>query len=392
MAASTPPLPHLDARQRAHQHQLVEMPDMGDPERLALELVEAGAERHVEIVEHDFPEMVGVMAFRHHDAGQRRRIGLRILALGFQSPRLHRRPRRRADALVAGEDIVEPFLLQHGNRFFQSIEQVDRRRVGPGAHLVVGDDFLPVPIGAHRRIGLRYGKRLFRHRVEAEAGRQHQPLLRAADRHVDAPGVMLVFQRGEPGNGIDHQQCRMFGPIQRFADFERRGDAAGRCLVVHDHHRLDAVRAIGRELCLDLLHIGPAPPVARQEIDVELEFLGNAEPQHGELAGLGHQHLVARLQRVDDRGFPGAGPRRRIDHDRLFGAEDALGGRHHRKAELGEFGAAMIHAGHVHGPQHPVGYVGRSWNLEKMPSSMQHGHGASFPSGFLRLRRPDNTF
>src|SRR5258706_16421653 len=78
------------------------MPDMGDPERLALELVEAGAERHVEIVEHDFAEIVGVMAFRHHYAGQRRRIGLRILALGFQSPRLHRRPRRRADALVAG--------------------------------------------------------------------------------------------------------------------------------------------------------------------------------------------------------------------------------------------------------------------------------------------------
>src|SRR5258708_229370 len=38
----------------------------------------------------------------------------------------------------------------------------------------------------------------------------------------------------------------------------------------------------------------------------------------------------------------------------------------------------MIHAGHVHGPQHPIGDVGRSWNLKKMPSSVQ-GHLASFP-------------
>jgi hypothetical protein len=49
---------------------------------------------------------------------------------------------------------------------------------------------------------------------------------------------------------------------------------------VDDHHRLDAVGAVGRKLCLDLLQIGPAPPVAGQEIDVEPEFLGDAESQH----------------------------------------------------------------------------------------------------------------
>jgi hypothetical protein len=65
------------------------------------------------------------------------------------------------------------------------------------------------------------------------------------------------------------------------------------------------------------------------------------------------------------------------DH-RLLGAEHALHRIKHGKTKLGEFGAAMIHAGHVHGPEHPVGDVGRSWNLKKMPSSM-HGHVASFP-------------
>ena len=132
---------------------------------------------------------------------------------------------------------------------------------------------------------------------------------------------------------------------------------------MHDHDGLDPVLAVGRKPRLDLSDIGAAPPVARHEIDVQLEFFGDAEPQHGELAGLGHQHLVAGRKRIDDRGFPRPRPRRRIDQYRLLGAEHALRGRHYRKAKLGEFGAAMIHAGHVHGPQHPVGDVGRSWNL-----------------------------
>ena len=331
------------------------------------------------------------MALGHAHTGQRRRMRLRILALGFQPPRLHRRPCRGTMAPVPCEHVLKPLFLEHRNGFPQPEQKVDRRRIGKGAELVEGDDFLPVPIGAHRRIGLRNRKRLLRHGVEAEARRQHQPLLRTRDGYVDAPGVVLIFHRTEPGDGIDHQERRMLGPIHGFADVERMGHAAGRCLVVHDHHGLDLVRPISRKPCLDRLHIGPAAPVARQKIDVELESIGDAVPQHGELAGLGHQHLVAGQQRIDDRGLPRAGPRRRIDDHRLPGAEHALHGREHCKTKLGEFGAAVVHAGHVHGPQYPVGHVGRSWNLKKMPSSMQ-GHEASFPGRFLQRRRPDNTF
>ena len=75
---------HLDARQRAHQHQIVEVADMADPEHLALDLVQAGAKRHVEVFEHHFTEIVGVMAFRHDDAGQRGRMRTLFLALRFQ--------------------------------------------------------------------------------------------------------------------------------------------------------------------------------------------------------------------------------------------------------------------------------------------------------------------
>ena len=56
-------------------------------------------------------------------------------------------------------------------------------------------------------------------------------------------------------------------------------------------------------------------------------------------------------------------PDDRIDDDRLLGAENALHSGQYLVAQLGEFGTAMIQGRHVHGPQHPVGHVGRSWNL-----------------------------
>jgi hypothetical protein len=56
----------------------------------------------------------------------------------------------------------------------------------------------------------------------------------------------------------------------------------------------------------------------------------------------------------------------------------------HGMAQMGEFRAAMIQRRHIHGPKHPVGHIGRSWNLEKMPSSMQ-GHLGSFRGYFGSL-------
>src|SRR5713226_9556089 len=64
-----------------------------------------------------------------------------------------------------------------------------------------------------------------------------------------------------------------------------------------------------------------------------------------------------------DSVFTIAAARRRIDDNRLLGPENALATCEHGMTEFGEFRAAMIQGRHVHGPQHPVGHVGRSWNL-----------------------------
>src|SRR5205814_10137885 len=104
---------------------------------------------------------------------------------------------RSAMALVPRENIVEPFFLEHCNGFLQPEQEIGGRRIRPGADLVDGYDVLPIPIGSHRGVGLRHRERLFRYRVEAKTRRQHQSLLRACDRYVDAPGVVLGFERTE---------------------------------------------------------------------------------------------------------------------------------------------------------------------------------------------------
>src|ERR1700733_499226 len=142
-----------------------------------------------------------------------------------------------------------------------------------------------------------------------------------------------------------------------------------------DQHGLDLMQLVGGKPGFDLGDVGAAAPVGRHEFEVELEFLGDALPQYGELAGLGEQHLVAGRKRVDDGRLPGAGARRRENDHRLFGAENALHARKHGKAELGEFRAPVVQRRHVHGPQDPVRYIGRAWNLKKMPSCMQRHAG-----------------
>ena len=95
-------------------------------------------------------------------------------------------------------------------------------------------------------------------------------------------------------------------------------------------------------------------------------------PQRGELAGLDHQHRVARRQGVDERGFPRAGARAGIHHDRPGGLKHALQARDRFAPERGERRPAMIDGRLRDGAQNPIGHVGRAGNLEKVASAF-HG-------------------
>ncbi len=145
---------------------------------------------------------------------------------------------------------------------------------------------------------------------------------------------------------------------------------------MHDHHRFDRVVLVGGKARLDDGRVDAVAPVALDEFDLEPEVGRDAAPQRREVAGLEHQHPVARRQRVGERGFPRAGARRRVDHDVAVGLEDFFQAREHLEGQRGELGAAVVDGRHVHRPQHPVGHVGRAWNLQEVASRVV-SHAAS---------------
>src|SRR5437867_13324163 len=84
------------------------------------------------------------------------------------------------------------------------------------------------------------------------------------------------------------------------------------------------------------------PPMSRQEFDREPEALGDPFPQRREMARLSHEHLITWRERVGQRRFPRACPRRWVDDYRAFGPEYSFHPRDHGLRQCGEFRAAMV--------------------------------------------------
>ena len=155
----------------------------------------------------------------------------------------------------------------------------------------------------------------------------------------------------------------MLRVIDRRAYLGDAGRNPGRGLVVHDADRLDPVLAIRGELLGDLRRIDAMPPIARHKLDIEPELCRHLPPQGREMAGLEHQHPVARRQRVDERRLPGAGAGGGIDDNRPFGPEHPPHAGDDLLAELAELRAAMIDRRNGDRMQDPIGHIGRSRDL-----------------------------
>ena len=102
------------------------------------------------------------------------------------------------------------------------------------------------------------------------------------------------------------------------------------------------------------------------------------------MAGLRHQHELARRQGIDQRRFPRAGAGRGIDHDRPLGPEHRLQILENAGGQPRELGTAVIDGRAVHGAQDPVRDVGGPGNLQEVAPAAAHRH-AAFPAG----ARPD---
>ncbi len=69
------------------------------------------------------------------------------------------------------------------------------------------------------------------------------------------------------------------------------------------------------------------------DLGAQAEAVDHLLPQHGELAGLDHEHAVAGRERVGEGGFPCAGARRRVDDDVALRLEQGLHAGKHALAE-----------------------------------------------------------
>ena len=267
---------------------------MADAESLFAELAQAGAERHIETLQRRRPHLVGVDAVRHEDSGQRIAVVVGMAADGFQAPGLDRLAGCLAMAPVAAVDGIQAFGQQQLEGHFQAVQQIGRRRVGEDAFFVGGDDRFPVPIGFRQACRPGRVAGFLADHVEAHARRQHQALLRTADRNVDPPALVVVGDGAQRRDAVDQQQGRVGGRIQRPAQGFDVAHGGRRGFVVDDADGLDGVAAVLFEDFLSPARRGGGAPVARLQHGVEAEGPGNARPQPGEMAGLEGQHPVPR--------------------------------------------------------------------------------------------------
>ena len=205
------------------------------------------------------------MAFGHDDRRQRARVGLGIAAQDLEAPGGDGGTRRLGMASVARKDRVEPFLQQHVAGFAEAVEQVGGGRVGKPAVGIGRQHLVPVPECLHHIRRLGGFDRLLAHRVEGEAGRQHQALLRTCHRDVDAPGVVAIVDRSQRGNRIDQEESRVLGRVDGLTNGRNVAHHARGSLVVDDADRLDGVPGVFLQALLDGFGIGRLAPITAHE-------------------------------------------------------------------------------------------------------------------------------
>ena len=196
-------------------------------------------------------------------------------------------------AMMALEDLLQPLALQQIERSAQAAQQGGRRGIGEIAVLVGAGHVGEIEIAAEGfGLGGR-GHRLRGDGHDGEARGQHEALLRAGDRQIDAPFVHAEIDAGDGADAIDIEQGRMAGGIQRPAQRRDIAGDAGRRLVMADQHRLDAMGLVGGEALGIGLDRRPLAPFALDRVHLEAEAPAHLDPEMGELAEAGGEHAVA---------------------------------------------------------------------------------------------------
>src|SRR5207302_895514 len=203
----------------------------------------------------------------------------------------------------AGEDVLQTFLAEHGERFVQAFHQRDGRSPGRlvlALALAVALDVKRGPRQVGRLVQLPC---LLAGGEKGEPRRKTQRLVAGAEQHVDAPVVHRQRHRPERADGVDHQdRTGPRGDLRQLAD--GMVDAGG-ALVRLDVYALRlGVLAQG---LLDGDRLDRMAPLALQGDRVHPVRLRQLSPALAELAAVDDHGSVALAEEVDERGLHRAG-------------------------------------------------------------------------------------
>ena len=229
----------------------------------------------------------------------------------LEAPRLDRPAGAFREPVVPREDVLEALLLEHGEGLTQAVQHRERRGIREVARGVRLSHVAEVEEDA-RQLGLLVQReRLLARAHDAESRRQHESLLGACHREIDAPLVHPEIDAGDRAHAVDHQERRMPGIVQRLAHGAHIAGDAGRGLVVREEHRLDLVLLVGGERFLVALDRGAFSPFGVEHVHREPEALRHVDPELAEHAEPRGKDAVTRRKRVGERSLPRTGPARR---------------------------------------------------------------------------------
>mmetsp|Transcript_15485 Transcript_15485/g.41582 ORF Transcript_15485/g.41582 Transcript_15485/m.41582 type:complete len:225 (+) Transcript_15485:479-1153(+) len=210
-------------------------------------------------------------------------------------------------ALMSSPHIVHTFLLEkHDEGLAQTVQHRNAWRVREVADLVVVELVAPGEEHARQRRPIDVVrillpiKRVFESRGssahKAEAGREHETLLRACYGNIDAPGVHVEFDRADRGHTVYQKHCIVFERIEHLAHSVHVCVHASGGLVLHDAHCFD-VRVLP-QLGLHSLVREPFAPLDVQSNGPQPEPRHHIDPQVRKLAEPYREHLVPTTKRV----------------------------------------------------------------------------------------------
>ena len=162
----------------------------------------------------------------------------------------------------------------------------------------------------------------------------------------------------------------MAGGIHRGTDLGDTRCRSCRGFVVNNTDGADPALTVGTQPVLDGLRVDAAAPVRLEELGFDPEAVRHLLPKRGEMAGLDHQDQLTLCNEIGKCGFPGTGPRRRVDDHRRVRLEDRFHAIETFPADLGKSRPAMVDRGMIHRTKDAVRYIGRARDLEKMPPGL----------------------